>query len=642
MIFSFKKFQFDSEQQILTKDGSTRSFNEKPARLLTLFLSEPNKIHNKAEILEYVWPDRVVTEQVVFQNISYLRVLFGNDAIKTFVKKGYQWQLPLTVAADDPGQGIRAICQTEQIQDLVSDDNLSATSRPIVNLDHPLSDSSMKDEHKTTSPWSNKRLLLSLLLVAIVTYVFWLNPQQEKFETKASLIVLPFEYKDTAKAGHIKNVIANNPQLEIRFPLHGPSNQILFDSPFNTWQAQAKTPNTLILATRFYDVGTCGVLRFYLQGKYRGWQGYIYAVSQIDRVKQLNQLITLVADSEYFSVKSEHMALSKLTALHNKAHENLLVMSQLANKNYQLGFLDRAAALANTMLESEPNELNIGLLNLLKIKVALRNTDWQSALPHITTAINAFNKLNLPHLESLTRIEQAWYEVHNNNYPQIRKSLNLAINKARISNEPLQEMLAHLVQSSLASKNNQLALMRNELDSAKQLFALHQLGNEHQVPMFYTLAAAANSLEERLLQYGAVLQQPFSPLYSDKFYYAAEALRDAHIAQQQWDKAKTTIKPWQRRSFISLTQAHIAFAQQDSATGVKAAIQAFRRAQIDYDVQDALNAALLLLTLSEQNSNITNPPQYVSYIKQNANHRWLRDNQFALKRLKLLKGVAIF
>jgi hypothetical protein len=37
-----------------------------------------------------------VSEQVVFQNISHLRAIFGNDAIKTFSKRGYQWQLELT------------------------------------------------------------------------------------------------------------------------------------------------------------------------------------------------------------------------------------------------------------------------------------------------------------------------------------------------------------------------------------------------------------------------------------------------------------------------------------------------------------------------------------------------------------------
>ena len=95
MRYLFNNFEFDCEQQLLTRDGKLISLNEKPAQLLALFLREADKIHSKDDILAKVWPGRVVTEQVVFQNISYLRALFGNGAIKTFPKKGYQWQLPL-------------------------------------------------------------------------------------------------------------------------------------------------------------------------------------------------------------------------------------------------------------------------------------------------------------------------------------------------------------------------------------------------------------------------------------------------------------------------------------------------------------------------------------------------------------------
>jgi len=83
MKFSFNDFQFDCEQLILTRQGGVISLNEKPAQLLALFLCNADTIHNKSDILEKIWPDRVVTEQVVFQNISHLRALFGDDAISS-------------------------------------------------------------------------------------------------------------------------------------------------------------------------------------------------------------------------------------------------------------------------------------------------------------------------------------------------------------------------------------------------------------------------------------------------------------------------------------------------------------------------------------------------------------------------------
>ncbi|MEJ6475237.1 winged helix-turn-helix domain-containing protein [Pseudoalteromonas piscicida] len=96
MKFAFKDFLFDSKELKLYKDDRKLNLKQKPAQILALFLSAPQTIHSKEDILEKVWPDRKVTDQVVFQNIGHLRALFGDDAIKTFSRKGYQWQIPCT------------------------------------------------------------------------------------------------------------------------------------------------------------------------------------------------------------------------------------------------------------------------------------------------------------------------------------------------------------------------------------------------------------------------------------------------------------------------------------------------------------------------------------------------------------------
>jgi len=521
--------------------------------------------------------------------------------------------------------------------------DINPVSGPVMAGDVSLNTSEPLDRVKppVKRSWSNNKIMIAVCLLLATSFIYslWLNSNQSIVENQPTLVALKFEHSELDKAKAIKISIANQPKFDVLFAQDKIKNQALFDSPFRTWKVLADKPSTWVLATRLYDINNGGVLRFHIQGKYRGWEGHIFAVNQSDRIEQLNQLLRLLVDSEFLTIKSEHAALAKLTALHNKASDNSLIAYQLTKQNYELGYLDRATALANMMLESKPSELDFGLLHLLKTKIVLRNTNWQSASSNITAALKVFNELNLPHLESQALIQQSWYEVHNNNYPQIRKSLNFAINKARVANEPLQEMLAHLIQSSLASKDNQPVLMRNELDSAKQLFELHQLAEEHQIPVLYTLAAAANSPEERISHYIAILERPFSPLYSRRFYYAAENVRNAFIEKQQWNKAAASIKPWQRRSFISLTEAHIAFAKLEMAIGVQAAIQAFRRAQIDYDLQDALYAALLLLRHAEQGANVANPSKYIDYIKQNANHRWLRDNKLELEKLSILKDV---
>ena len=89
----FADFQFDSSQNILYKNNEIITLTANQAKLLALFLADPKQILSKEDILQHVWCDRVVSEQVVFQNISQLRAIFSDGAIKTFPKRGYQWQL---------------------------------------------------------------------------------------------------------------------------------------------------------------------------------------------------------------------------------------------------------------------------------------------------------------------------------------------------------------------------------------------------------------------------------------------------------------------------------------------------------------------------------------------------------------------
>lgn len=76
----------------LYKDEKSIPLKNNAAKLLLLFLSRPHETLSKDTILDEVWQDSSVSEQVVFQNISHLRMLIADDAIKTYSKKGYQWQ----------------------------------------------------------------------------------------------------------------------------------------------------------------------------------------------------------------------------------------------------------------------------------------------------------------------------------------------------------------------------------------------------------------------------------------------------------------------------------------------------------------------------------------------------------------------
>ncbi len=82
MRYSFNDFEFDSTSLVLKKSGELLSIRHNEAKLLKLLVEHADTVLSKEDILSHVWHDKVESEQAVFQNISHLRGLFGNQAIK--------------------------------------------------------------------------------------------------------------------------------------------------------------------------------------------------------------------------------------------------------------------------------------------------------------------------------------------------------------------------------------------------------------------------------------------------------------------------------------------------------------------------------------------------------------------------------
>ena len=168
---------------------------------------------------------------------------------------------------------------------------------------------------------------------------------------------------------------------------------------------------------------------------------------------------------------------------------------------------------------------------------------------------------------------------------------------------------------------------------AKEIIKLHKLSDEHQVSIENNLGRITESPKEAFQHYKNIIAMPFSPQYEYHFYNASRKIRETYIKQRDWNKALSSIKPWQRSSFQVLNRAHIAYAQANWQLGLIHAKEAFQKAQVDHHKIDALNAALLIL----QNQNVGNQPvdtkKYDTFIKQNSTRIWLDQNGAALDKL---------
>ena len=596
MRIKFGDFQFDCENNILTQHRQIVHLNEKPACILKLFLQAPNKIHSKTEILDHVWPDRVVTEQVIFQNISYLRAKFGDSSIRTFSRKGYQWQLPVAI---------------------VENSNIQKT-----NNSSDKTDSRAANTHTNTNNKFKLNGYLALSCsIALLAIILWFSVAKSILSPEAFSKISVVKLIEHSDKTHWN--VATYEKL---------SAQELFDAPYSAWQSHATSKSQWLVATKIYELEDGIALRFHIQGVNRGWHDYLWADNASQAIGKLNALSTALSSTNYFDAKTPHKALAELIVIAQQLPDSSLLNQQIIKLNYELENLDRADLLADEALATPAEKLHQGLTYLLKAEINLWNQNDKIAEQSLVQALAIFRQLNLTHLEAQALIKQSWVHLSRQEFRHGINLLNQAASKARAANEPLLEFEAHISQSFMASKIGQIELSHAKMGLAKELFTLHRLDDVHKVRIHNNVSWMAETQKDKVSANENLLVLPFSPQYEKLFYAAVGVLRAHYTARKNWEKVEDLIKPWQRLSFQSLTKSHIAFAKEDWKYGIEEAQSAFQSASINHHRVDALDAALLLLQHQMHDERL-DFAQYRKFISQYATKRWLSQNSNALQLL---------
>lgn len=406
--------------------------------------------------------------------------------------------------------------------------------------------------------------------------------------------------------------------------------QGLFDSPFITWQQHHQTTQDLLLAYRTYKINYQGkdqiVLRFHIQGKERGWQGYIVEDSIKDIDLHFSNFISRITTIDYFVVETERAVLAQLSLLHTKYPKEPLLALQLAKAYFDIEAFSILSALIEQSTKSNNHPLYQGLFDFIKVEMFGREQKRSDARKAISQAIEHFSALNLPQLISLAQIDAA-FAFLTVDASKSHELLTKSINNARIANEPLLEMQGHLVQAFIASKQEELTLMQVGFAQATELFELNHFQQHHFANILHYQASAAKMIEDQLNYNLQLLQQPYSKQYSNYFYEATTFIQEYYLSNNVLEKLALTIKPWQNETFALLTKAKIAHAQGQKELAVNLAIEAFNGAQIRYEKYYALDAALLLITFNQEAKLELDDQVYVEYINKNGTNRWRRMNR---------------
>jgi len=97
--FAFAGYVFDMRRDQLTKDGMPVVLAPKPRALLRYFLSNPERVVDKRELITAVWASTVVTDDSLVQLVLELRNALGDreqHIVKTVPRRGYLFDAPVT------------------------------------------------------------------------------------------------------------------------------------------------------------------------------------------------------------------------------------------------------------------------------------------------------------------------------------------------------------------------------------------------------------------------------------------------------------------------------------------------------------------------------------------------------------------
>src|SRR5215468_4539296 len=98
-IYEFGLYRLDATERLLLRDGAPIPLQPKIFALLLALVERHGRLLEKDELMKLVWPDTIVEEANLANNISILRKTLGTNGqlfIETVPKRGYRFVAPVS------------------------------------------------------------------------------------------------------------------------------------------------------------------------------------------------------------------------------------------------------------------------------------------------------------------------------------------------------------------------------------------------------------------------------------------------------------------------------------------------------------------------------------------------------------------
>lgn len=633
MKYAFNDFVFDSEQLVLYKNNEVVACRHNEAKLLALLLSDPNRIFSKDEILEQVWAGKVVSEQAVFQNISLLRILCGEESIKTFSKKGYQWQLAVTPYVEP-------------------------VETPVITTASTTPGQTAKTEIRTEKParWRAQQWLFVTLILTIVvlgSFLYWrpvaidtalpriallpilVEPGNHDNPTLDAQLVQPI-WRDLNQTKTFSPVVVSDLQNYADF-FHAPQKY------FRQLAQQTDTDVVMVSAVGSHENKLS--IRYALKSEKGFWEANHQADTVAVLLEKMNAHIALVLESNILDVSFLDSTLvnAQLKLLRQQAPDDLVVLAQLATNELQNGNANNAILLAGELsekaqLQGDKTTEAEGYLIAADARIT------QSLYTDADAALQKARELyeTEQNYRALNRVQQSYAALAfaKQDYAQFKSSLIAAMQFAQQAQDPLLEVGNSAYLSVMANKFDEKLDRQTYLDRAELLLDQTGQSKEHYGSIYFYagMYAETEALAEK--NYRKVL----AVLPADQNWWererAQEHLTEILMEQSRWQEALdlfSTTEPLKASEELMVTKIYA--AQKAWGQAETHGVNTFKVANLTGQASLALDVALVLVDIHQATQQPEKAHTYKQFIVKEAENvpHWIKFNQRDLAKL----GIAM-
>lgn len=620
MKYLFNDFMFDTEQLTLYKNNAVVSCRHNEARLLALFLSEPERVFSKDDILAQVWNGKVVSEQAVFENISVLRALLGDEAIKTFPKKGYQWQL--------------------EVKPFIE----AAPAQPVASNEGP---------SKATVGNGRRLWLLAIPAVAIVCViaVLLMRPQEQLVRTRVALLPLLIEpanqHSQSIHAELVQPVWDSLNQTD-SFSAVAVKDIKDYRDFFHTPQKYLgrllqQTNGSVVMAAIVGMHDQQVAIRYLLKSKQGGWSASHSANNLPLLLETLDKHLALIVNSGILEIDpaDSNLINARLKILHQQEPDDLVVLSALANSESRTGNHSNAILLADALgakAKLHNDKTREGEAYVIAASAYMAQSLFAEAAAALRKAFEIFTVQQDYRNLALVQQTYSYLAFEQHDYDGFKQALILAMEFAQQANDPLLEMSISAYLSVVANKFGNKDDRQKYLERAESILDQTLQAREHYGLIYFYSGMYAETDPAAEKYYRKVL----AILPVDQTWWerdrAREHLTQLFIKQSRWDEALGLYtNVGKLGASEELMVSNIYAARQAWPQAETHALSAFKLANLSGQKYIALDSALALLGVYKATNQPEKMAIYKQFLAKEASNYsyWLRVNREALDRFSI-------